>query len=65
VTPEAALKLAWELVASAFRIADMFGQRQALKAKMRAEMAAMFDEAEDALERKHGRERDTEPPGDA
>lgn len=65
MTAEQALKLAWELVGSAFRIADMFGQRQALKAKMRAEMGVMFDEAEDAIERKHGRERDTEPPGDA
>jgi hypothetical protein len=53
MTPEQAIKLASDLVGAAFKLADHFGQRVALKARLRAEMADMFDEAEEALERKH------------
>lgn len=65
MTPEQAIKLAIDMLSGAFKLADHFGQRAALKARLRAEMADMFDEAEEALERKHARTRDTEPPGDA
>jgi hypothetical protein len=53
VTPDQALKLAWEALQLAFRIADAFDLRSRLKAKMRAEMSDMFDEAEHAIEAKH------------
>lgn len=53
MTAEQALKLAFELIAAAFKVADAFGQRKALKAKLRAEMGEMFDAAEAAIEAKH------------
>lgn len=52
MTPEQALKWAFELASMAFRIADAFGQRQALKDLLRAEMGLMFDKAEEDIERK-------------
>lgn len=53
MTADQALELAWETIKVGLRIADAFDLRARIKARLRAEMSDMFDEAEAAIEAKH------------